>query len=136
MPFFGVSWFAFFAALATVNGLGWFNSWLIAHREAFNVEAGFPIPDRMFWILLDALLLVSGSTMYRIACPERIQEFSEIQWVEEREKARIQYWAESWSKLGWSVTTLILLALGAVIAFVLVVERVGHAFWYMILERK
>jgi len=45
----------------------------------------------MTFILLDTLLLVAGSTLYRFRCPERIQEFSEHQWVEEHGHPRLIY---------------------------------------------
>ena len=52
-----------------------------------------PFPHRMMLILLSCLLLVLGSTLYRINCPSLVQYFSETAWVEEHGKARLQYYA-------------------------------------------
>lgn len=94
-PLFSVSWSALLASVLLLNTLGWLNEtkfiddWIV-----YPV----PIPRRMGWLIASSVLLVAGSTSYRIACPRRVQEFSEEQFVEELRQPRLLYLGASWNR--------------------------------------
>lgn len=132
-PFFAVSWTAFFLALGTVEGLEKLNSWLTRYQRNLNLQGDLTlsVPGRIMWILFDALFLVIGSTLYRAFCPKRVQEFTEVAWVEQFGRPRLQYWEEAWRRPRLAFLTLMLLSLGALIAFLLVAERFVRAVRYV-----
>ena len=83
-PLFGVSWISLATSLIIINGIGFLNE--KEFIEAFDYPV--PIPERAFWILISSILLAIGSTTYRISCPARVQEFSEIQWIKKSNQRR------------------------------------------------
>ena len=84
------------------------------------------------FVLISCLLLVLGSTLYRICCPSRVQHFSETAWVEEHGKPRLQYYAESLRRRFWQWPTLLFTVSGGLLALLLVGERLVLAFGYII----
>lgn len=127
LPIFGVSWSALAVTLFVVNIIGALNdSQLVA---TFNYP--IPIPDRIVLVLLDTLLLAVGSTCYRIACPLRVQEFSETAWVEQHRNPRLLYLAESLRRRKLQWLTLFLTAGGGLLALYLLGERILVALRYI-----
>ena len=127
-PLFGVSWGALIASLVAVNTIGLLNETQLLGRDL--VQYPIPIPHRMTLIIVSSLLLVIGSTFYRIFCPQRVQHFSETEWIEEHGKLRLLYLVESLRRRGQFLTTVATLV-GGVLAFLLVVERLAIAFRYI-----
>ena len=126
-PLFAVSWTAFTLALIAVNLLGFVNStsWV---QESVGGE--IPIPYRMGLILVSSLLLVGGSTLYKAACPSRVQEFSEAEWVDRLGHPRLVYLAES-LRHRWQWMTFLLTVCGGGVAVFLIGERVWLALRYL-----
>ena len=91
-----------------------------------------PIPARMGQVLLASLCAVVGTTFYRLACPQRVQEFSETQWVEEHGRARLEYYAESFSRKWAQWPTLLFTGIGGLLGLWLVGERLGRALQYVL----
>jgi hypothetical protein len=54
-----------------------------------TMDLGLTVPDRTFWLLVASTFLVIGTTIYKSACPRRVQEFSETHWVEELHMPRL-----------------------------------------------
>ena len=125
-PLFGVSWTTFGFSLLYINTIGFLNRTKFV--QAFSYP--LPIPDRVSLLLIPALLIVLGSTMHKIACPSRTQDFSETQWVEEHKNPRLGYIADSLSR-GWrrwmQWPTAAFTILGGVLAGYLVFESLFYA---------
>ena len=120
-PLFGVSWSALALALITINTIDLLNKTALIEIIKYPI----PIPERTWWILLSSTLLVIGSTLYRWKCPQRIQTFSETEWVEEHGHPRQLYIAESLSR-GWlQWPTLTCSLVGGVLAIGLVIDRLS-----------
>ena len=68
--------------------------------------------------------------MYKLKCPERVQAFSETEWVEAHGRPRLLYIAEK-IKRPWQRSTNILLRLGAATGGLLLVERFLEALFYV-----
>ena len=90
-----------------------------------------PIPRRMVLVLVDTLLLVIGTTFYRLCCPDRVQEFTQAAWVEKYRQPRLRYLAVSWSRRWLQWPTLVFSVVGAALAAYLIVERLYSAFVYI-----
>jgi uncharacterized protein YjbI with pentapeptide repeats len=129
-PLFGVSWAALAASLVTINTIGFLNH----HQWLQWIKYPIPIPERMMLILFDCLLLVAGTTLYKLACPARIQEFTETRWVEELKHARLHYIAEKLRRPWLQWPTLLLNTVGAGLALFLIGERIWWAFRYIFEE--
>jgi uncharacterized protein YjbI with pentapeptide repeats len=127
LPFFGVSWTAFLGSLVGVNTIGLLNE----HQLLAAVEYPIPIPEKMSLILLDAILLVFGSTIYRFRCPSRVQEFSENQWVEEHRHPRLIYIRDKLDRRKSQVVTALFFGPGIGLAIYLIGERLVSAAGYI-----
>lgn len=129
LPLFELSYVALTASLLMITTVGYLNSTEIIQYFEYPI----PLPGRVMWLLVSSFMLFVGTTMYRMRCPDRIQEFSETQWVEQHARPRLQYFAESW-KRPWQVPTSLFLGFGGVAAALLLLERVWVATWYVIEE--
>ena len=93
------SWVSLGVSLTVINLIGFVN-------EDPNLSAWIPFdvpyPLRSVLVLISSILLVLGSTVFRLGCPTRIQEFSESQWVEAHRNPRPLYLSESLNRL-WLV---------------------------------
>ena len=118
-PLFGVSWSTLIVTLLTINTIDLLNEtkWVKIFKYLI------PIPERTWWILFSSILLVIGSTLYRLSCPQRVQEFSETEWVEKYGHPRLLYWCESLSKPIIQWPTLLFTVIGGSIAIWLVIDR-------------
>jgi len=126
-PLFGVSWTALFASLLTINAIGRLNE----TKFIADLEYPIPIPHRMMLILLTSVLLVIGTTIYELMCPNRVKEFSETEWVEKYERPRLQYLAEKLKRRGQGAA-LFFSACGGLLALYLILERLYWAAVYIL----
>lgn len=126
-PLFGVSWFSLLASVTALNGIAWLNDTRVAKDI---IQYPVPLPQRMVWLILSSLLLVIGSTIYRLACPGRVQSFSEEQFVEEHRHARLLYLAECWSRRGLQWPAALLTLIGGLSGLALAAERIWVGLAY------
>jgi hypothetical protein len=117
LPLFGLSYFGLTAAILVILGVDFVNDLELVERDIL-------VPARMTALFWSSLLLAIGSTMYRIACPDRVQEFSETQWVEQHGRPRLLYLAEGFARRAWQWPTTFFLVVGGVLALWLLVDRV------------
>ena len=129
LPLFEVSYIGLTGAILAITGVGYLNSTELVQQFVYPV----PLPDRLLWLLLSSFLLLLGTSMYRLVCPSRVQEFSETQWVEQHGRPRIQYFAES-AKRKWQWSTAFFMFSGGTLGLALLLERVWVAFGYVIFE--
>lgn len=126
IPIFGVSWSAFIGTIMVINGIGFLNEHTLTNHA-------IPIPARAKTILVGSVLLVIGSTIYRLFCPDRVQVFSETQWVEEHNHPRILYLAQSLRRSGLQWLAMIFTAAGGLLsawlAWDLIMRSVGYLFF-------
>ena len=139
LPLFGVSWIGLATSLLILNNLGWWNSSFA--RQILLLTSGvgpipenltfeISIPGRLVLTVLDALLLVIGSTLYKFACPQRIQTFTEVAWVEQHRNPRLLYLSESFSRPVLRVVTLFFLLLGGLLTLYLLGASIVSATRY------
>lgn len=124
-PIFNVSWASLGLTLLVILGIGWLNDTEVPQR--YLGLQRFEVPPRTVLALIGSLLLVFGSTLFHIACPIRVQEFSEAQWVEEHGHPRLLYLASSLPGKMAQATTAILTLSGGGIAIYLLGEYVVRA---------
>ena len=127
LPLFGVSYAALSVALLTITGIGFLNE----TRVVDWLEYPVPLPNRVLWLLLSSAALAFGSTLYRWNCPDRVQTFSETEWVEAHGRPRLLFIGEK-IKRPWQWSTSVLLWLGAVTGGALLLERVIVALIYIV----
>ena len=129
LPLFEVSYVALAASLITINSIGYLNRTEVIQ----SFEYPIPTPARMTWLFWSSLLLVIGTTIYKLRCPRRVQVFSETEWVEEHGHPRLQYLAESLRRRWAQVLTAVFTAVGGAIGLALLVDRVVATFRYLYL---
>jgi uncharacterized protein YjbI with pentapeptide repeats len=92
IPLFGASYALLVATLVVVSGIQWLN--LNPFVQSFQYPIPVPAPSRL--LLLGSILLAVGATVFQIACPPRVREFSRVRWVEELGRSGARY---SWEAL-------------------------------------
>lgn len=121
LPLFGASYLVLGATLAMINSLDFINQhWGLTLTP----------PVRTMWLTLSSLSLVVGTTIYKVGCPQRVQTFSETEWVEQHGRARLQYLSES-LKRRMQVSAVAFTLVGGVTGLALLAERLWVAISYM-----
>jgi uncharacterized protein YjbI with pentapeptide repeats len=140
LPVFGAS----YAALATIPfyiyALGIYNekisairAWLehasedtngISKSTAAAVLAhlhGEPIPDRFLVLFISTICLAIAATIYALACPSPVKEFTRDRWCDELGKPLIHYWPEAWKRRHLRLPCAALYAVGGIgVAYALI----------------
>ncbi len=117
LPLFGVSYAAFGAGLLVVHTIDFLNRYR---------DAALTVPDRTMVLLLSSILLMIGTTIYKLACPRRVQAFSETQWVEELGHPRLQYLGASLTH-SWQLPAAAFTVLGGLLGTWLLLDRLWAA---------
>jgi hypothetical protein len=117
LPLFGASYIAFGAALLLVQTIAFLNQYT-------GLSLG--IPERTRLLLISSVLLMIGTTIHKLFCPERVQTFSLTEWVEEHRHPRLLYLAESLKRRGQIPAAALTLA-GGVLAGGLLLDRLYAA---------
>ena len=127
LPVFGISWISLAFSLAMVTSIG-----LVNELEFVKVfEYPIPIPNQAANIIICSLCLAIGSTIYRLCCPIRIQEFSLHKWVEESNHPGILYWEAYLSKRLSLVFSWLFTLIGGGIALWILGERLFKAIGFL-----
>jgi len=120
-------------SLIIINGVGFLND----HKFVVSaLRYPLPIPDRTTLLFVSSIFLAIGSTIFKVACPSRIQEFSETQWVEQHGHPRLHYLAVSMSWRSWrrpaQWATAFFTLLGGLLALWLMIDSIKLAISYLI----
>lgn len=95
------------------------------------------LPDETFWALVSAVLLVLGTTVYRLFCPPSVKRFSEIEWVAQLRRPRLLHIADSLAcgppvrrrwHVAFQICTGASVGIGGAIAIVLLAIRIWKLF--------
>lgn len=110
LPLFGTSLTALVAIPVVFYGLAIYNDQLgrlrhWASQDGIDRQLAdmlltiqpLPLPALSFWLLLATLLLGIGSTLFALACPPRVREFSLERWTDELRQSALRYLPLSWS---------------------------------------
>lgn len=90
--------------------------------EHLHVE---PIPESFFLLLISTVCLAIAATIYALACPVRVKEFSREQWCHELGHPLVHYWPDAWKKRPLRLACAILYTVGGLgAAYVL-----GQKLW-------
>jgi hypothetical protein len=126
LPFFGVSYAALLISITVINTTHFLNE----HR--FIEQVGYPLPlsERWVWLMVGSLLVAIGATTHRVRCPQRLQEFSEWEWVAQHGQPRLFYLADKYSRRAAQALTLLFTLVGGLISLGLLLERLLPALRY------
>ncbi len=127
IPLFGVSWAAFVLSVIFVNAIQTLNQTKFIEVLDYPV----PVPERIFLIILSSVFLAIATTIYKIKCPDLVQNFTESQWVYEHKHPRPRYLVNALAEQGWRRVCFILMILGSLIAGGLILERLYSAVSYL-----
>jgi uncharacterized protein YjbI with pentapeptide repeats len=87
-----------------------------------------PVPALSALLLISTIFLAIGATIYALACPSRVKEFSRDQWTYQLGLSVVHYLADAWRRRGWRVAALFFyLAGGAGAVIVLGSKLLGVA---------
>lgn len=98
LPLFGVSYFGIAAIAVWTSIVHLFNQWvdkfqekeIIGHQWLQQVPH-VTVSHQTVWALLGLVITAVGATIYKLACPPEIQEYTETRWATELNRSRLQY---------------------------------------------
>lgn len=155
LPLFGISYFAivaiplFFYVQGIVNDKiriiqSWANSMSTMPEAAgYNTALAIiedleilAIPSQSLILLISVFFLAVGSTLYTLACPSRVKEFSRDQWCDELNKPLLHYWAFSWKYRRVRVVCAIGYAVGGIGTLSVIGTKIINAAIFIIQNTK
>ena len=95
------------------------------------------LSDETLWAFVSAVMLVLGTTVYKLFCPPSVKRFSEIEWVAQLRRPRLLHIADSlacgppskrWTHSALQLFTGVFVLIGGGIAIVLLAIRIWKLF--------
>jgi len=144
LPLFGVSYTALLLIPPFFFGLGLYNDKIVLLREwAKRIERQngehqalaalilerlhtIPLPADALLTLGATVLLALASTLYAIACPSRIKEFSRDQWCDQLGHSTFTYWPLAWRFRWIRVATAAFYLVGGLGAMWVISRKMWH----------
>lgn len=128
VPLFGLSYLGLVVSLGVLTGLEWVNTHQFSEALVYPVQT----PPGMKLLLISSLLLAISVTVFSLACPERVRDFSESEWVDQLGHARLRYVAEDIRRWHAQAVSGVCLVVGGATATWLLATRVSAALAYLL----
>jgi len=123
LPLFSGSYLLLTFALSVATGINWLNQTQVVQSLTYPVS----MPPRVIALLLGSTLLAIGSTVFELACPARVKEYSRTQWIEELRRPGMLYVSDSLQRRSAAVFALVFVFLGGIAVGAIFIERVFRA---------
>jgi hypothetical protein len=146
LPLFGLSYSALLGIPALLWLLAFYNDHVEAVRAALLVVPGpwrssalelaahvGPIrpPGASFWFFLGTLGIAFGSTVFALACPDRIKEFTRREWLDQLNGSVLGYDPISLSRRWARLACALAFAVGLVLTLSVIATKIVHAGAYI-----
>ncbi len=98
---------------------------------ADTIWTGLPTimpPSIWFWLFFASVLLALASTVYLVACPSVVKEFSRHQWCFQNNRPLLHYWPLAWRYPVWRIISFTCYSVGGLIVLYVLADRC----WYVI----
>lgn len=130
LPTLEFSWSVFAIGLFLLSAI------LFINDSKFIIEGiryPIPIPDQLIWLTLGSFCVSLGTFFYRAGCPERIQNFTENEWVEEHGHPRVFYREQCVQNIKWLYATTVFLTIGILILSYLIICRIAYVIIHLLM---
>jgi len=94
-----------------------------------------PVPSLSALLLLSTLLLAIGATIYALACPSRVKEFSRDQWTYQLGLSVVHYLAAAWTSRTWRVAALVFYIAGGMGAVFVLVSKLANVAKFLLSDQ-
>jgi hypothetical protein len=91
-----------------------------------------PPPAMSTLLLVSTLLLAAGASIYALACPSRVKEFSRDQWTYQLRHSAVHYMGPAWSRKPWRLAALALYILGRFGAGIVLVTKLANVAMFIL----
>jgi hypothetical protein len=91
-----------------------------------------PVPELSALLLVSTILLAIGATIYALACPSRVKEFSLDQWRYQLGLSAVHYLTEAWRRRRLRVATLAFYSLGGLGAAIVLLSKLASVTAYLL----
>lgn len=140
MPLFGLSYSGLVLIPSYIYILAWYNhqverlnkwqgpanKWIGGHLQPL------PMPSLYLLLLSSTVLLAIASTLYTVACPARIKEFTKDVWCDQLNKPLLHYWPVSWKFRTLRLISMCCYLFGGSGAIVVLICKIWNAGRYII----
>jgi uncharacterized protein YjbI with pentapeptide repeats len=149
LPLFGASYSALIAIPLFFYGLKIYNDKIALLRHwAEQTRSGtadyqmaqtvldqlhpLPVPALSALLLLSTMCLAIGSTIYALACPSRVKEFSRDQWKYQLGLSIVHYLADAWRGRVWRVAAFVFYFIGGAGAAIVLVSKLVNVARFLL----
>lgn len=128
VPLFSGAYLLLTVALSIATAIAWVN------ETGFLTTLAYPVllPPKLKLLLLGSTALALGTTIFEIACPTRIKEFSRTRWVEELKRPGLFYEVDLLRRPVSNLFSLIFSFLGACLLVYVFADRLRAALTVVI----
>jgi hypothetical protein len=91
-----------------------------------------PVPTLSALLLISTFFLATGATIYALACPSRVKEFSRDQWTYQLGLSVVHYLADAWRRKSCRVTALVLYIAGGTGAIIVLGSKLLRVAEFLI----
>lgn len=143
MPLFGASYVTLGAIIALAQCMSWYNARVAVLRDRAVARIGeraetwverlgpIPVPDNIKLLFVGIVLLAFGATLYKLFCPDLVQEHSENEWKNVLKREVFEYRINSYARPIVRWTCGVFYATGAGVLLFYVVKRVAKTAAYL-----
>lgn len=91
-----------------------------------------PVPALSALLLISTMSLAIGATIYALACPSRVKEFSLDQWRYQLGLSAVHYLADAWRRRIWRVAAFIFYLVGGVGAMIVLGSKLFNVAEFLL----
>lgn len=140
MPLFGLSYSVLILIPVYIYVIAWYNHQVERLREWQGPVAeqigrylhDLPLPGLSLLLLVSTILLAVASTIYTIACPSRVKEFTRDVWCDQLGRSLFHYWPVAWKRRRLRLLCGACYLLGGVGAVVVLTVKIWNAGAYIL----
>ena len=123
LPLFSGSYLLLTIALGVATGIAWVNDSKFWSAVTYPI----PMPPRLIALLVGSALLAVGSTVFELACPPRVKEYSRTQWIEELRRPGVLYISDGLQRPEWTIVASVFILVGGGMVAWVFAERLIEA---------
>jgi uncharacterized protein YjbI with pentapeptide repeats len=91
-----------------------------------------PPPALSELLLISTIILAFGASIYALACPSRVKEFSRDQWAYQLGHSVVHYMAAAWSRRPWRLAALAFYILGGLGAAIVLASKLTNVAIFLL----
>jgi uncharacterized protein YjbI with pentapeptide repeats len=90
-----------------------------------------PMPSLSLISFVSAILLLFASSIYLLACPQRVKQFGKVEWCDQLGRSLTEYLPSAWRHPKWRAICIVLYVLGGGLAAYVITVKLSKTLLYV-----